>query len=517
MRVKVPARRADVRFGKAGDTAVLIDPVLDMTYAIDDVVAFVWVHLREQSDLKALMAVMEESPGDLYRALMFLSERGLLQGARASHNEGVSRETPSLEKAIDFKSIPLVFAPGLRHECQACGSCCSATDVGPVRPAIAENIRQQSWSHVSALSDGLDPFREISSSNTSNDSVLLLKMQNDRCVFLSHEGLCEVHATLGAQYKPTPCRQFPYVFTELNGALNVSLQMECRAYWAAKTASEPTHTKEEELRDLLSSGAPIHRLPRPLRLDIGTLWNDVDYLEFEANIVHELRTACVPGAPLATPFQVIAKVFQTSISSFQSSLASADTYLSSAYWPVDVQAFRSRPSGKTYFENLQSVMASIEVFCNEAEVVARERNLPYLANRFVVLARSTREAAQINLNAKWDDPDAARTILTDLFISGITGRDILRHCRDLRTGLGWLVLRSWLVLALASARAIDACRVSLRITDLIDSMVTVCKMARERAVLEVVDGLRSDIVSVFLTHLEALTSHAALPKWGPEE
>ena len=82
----VPARRSDIRRGKAGDTIVLIDPVVGVTYAIDDSVHTVWRALSQPCSLQDLIDGISEAPDQIRRALMFLAFRGLLAGKRAEHN-----------------------------------------------------------------------------------------------------------------------------------------------------------------------------------------------------------------------------------------------------------------------------------------------------------------------------------------------------------------------------------------------------------------------------------------------
>ena len=126
-RLQVPARRSDIRRGKAGDTVVLIDPVVGVTYAIDESIHLVWRALSKSCALQDLIAGIPEPPDQIRRALMFLAVRGLLAGKRAEHNLNVSRETPPKIDINERTEVPIAFTPGMRHECQACGSCCSAT------------------------------------------------------------------------------------------------------------------------------------------------------------------------------------------------------------------------------------------------------------------------------------------------------------------------------------------------------------------------------------------------------
>ena len=148
----------------------------------------------------------------------------------------------------------------------------------------------------------------------------------------------------------------------------------------------------------------------------------------------------------------------------------------------------------------------------QAQEIADDRDLSHLALRFGVLFHAASATPTSMKTLRFEDPHTAIDVVTDLFISGIASRDFVRHLGDLRIGFAWLLLRSWLVLSLTHYRSKTACRISSRSTDLIDSIVTVCKMLRERAVLEALNDNKAILESVFLNQIETVTSYTAPPE-----
>ena len=502
--VEVPARRSDIKQGRSGTTSVLTDPVMCMTYAINPMIKAIWSILDRPKTVLELAHITGTEVAEIEVAVTFLLQRALLKTPHATYNEIASRDILRSLQEVSLSDVGLTYTPGLKHACQACGSCCSATDVGPVRHSVADDIRSANWSHIPALATGMDPFRKVSTNGPDGKPLLLLETVDDKCVFLSSGGACEVHAALGGTRKPTPCRQFPYVFTHTDVGIRVSLQMECRAYDRAKAAAPETSSQSTMLRELLQSGAPIHQLPTPLRAATGLLWGHHDYVRFESELIQSLRRACTKGTPTSQPFNVLVQTTRKAIQTLYKR-AGMDA---SVPWYVENQDLSSL-AGVSPYINIQTITDELTTFCFHAQSVAKTRRLPHLAQRFNTLGRALDFANEDVFDIRWDDPDAARSILTDLFVSGIANREVIRHCRDVQIGVAWLVLRSWLALAMAKMRAKEVCRVSCRTTDLIDSMVIVCKMLRERAVLEVIDGMKSRVTLAFLTNLEALTSDTA--------
>jgi hypothetical protein len=105
-------------------------------------------------------------------------------------------------------------------------------------------------------------------------------------------------------------------------------------------------------------------------------------------------------------------------------------------------------------------------------------------------------------------------VLSDLLVSALFGKEALRRS-DLRYGLARIGMRAWFTLSGACQRAKEACRTHVVTQDVIDSMVTMSKMLRERAVEEFLDEFKSSIISAFLTNLGVFTKTTPPRRKGP--
>ncbi len=423
-------------------------------------------------------------PSLIYRYVLKLQKLGYLEGLRAEHNRKAQQRIVDSD-SIDTESIQMSFLPGLQHACQACGSCCSSTDVGPLNIEQVQRINSHDWTDIIPdLDTNEDLFR---TAKFGEKSIVLTEMRNDQCIFLSDDKLCLVHRHLGADYKPTQCRQFPYVFSFVNDRIDVSLSMECRAYWKAKKAATPPSEQQEMLRELLELGAPIHRVSKTVVWDSNLMCSELDYLKWEEQMIQ----AIVDSADEEQLF-----------SSLQSMMSKADelfsllgdpiqeqesTWVNPAQWATAFSCSESDFLVENEVEklSLESILNSLAEFSHQANGVASERNLKGLALRFNFLHNAAKSAAgNINLGAfGWSEPTVVREIIRDVLTSGLFAKTVPR-LGTIQFGISVLALRCVLMVYGACYRAREACRVNVSVQDLIDSMVTLSKMLREEAVVE---------------------------------
>lgn len=83
----------------------------------------------------------------------------------------------------------------LRHTCTLCGGCCEGVRV-PLYNAD-EEARARSAGAALGVPGPIDGG--------------FLRFEDGQCVFLGDDGLCRIHAELGADRKPTLCDQFPLI------------------------------------------------------------------------------------------------------------------------------------------------------------------------------------------------------------------------------------------------------------------------------------------------------------------
>ena len=256
--IRLPAVRADLTVHSSDNEKfpfTVVDEVMKQHIPLNALGYWIFNQLSCSQDSTLIInnshnsdnsEVSNLNPRTLYRHISFMAKRGLFQGIRADNNRNAN---DSMLLTNDSQSqLVFEYEDGLKHECQACGSCCSATDVGPVDPATVQMIEEEDWSNDIDLNatDGL--FRTFHSGDTT---LHLTQMKQDQCVFLSAEKKCLIHARLGKHKKPTPCKQFPYIFSRIQNRIQVSIQMECRAYLKAKNAADHTGTQESELNHLI--------------------------------------------------------------------------------------------------------------------------------------------------------------------------------------------------------------------------------------------------------------------------
>jgi len=521
--IQLPAVRSDLTIKPSSSKRfpyTVIDNLLKQHVPLDDLGYWLFTQLGRREDTKTLLARLKSlndmniTPELMYRHINFMAERGLFQGRRTANNQqAVDSVEP--ENALS-SSLVMEYEDGLRHECQACGSCCSATDVGPVDPSTVQAIEEHDWSEDIDMSanDGL--FRSFQS---GDETVYLTQMKQDQCVFLSSDKKCLIHARLGKNKKPTPCRQFPYVFSRLNNRIQVSLQMECRAYLKAKNAAEHTRTQEADLRNLIESGSPIHSIDLPIRVDDGLYVGLDEYLLIEKTIVSAVRTADF-GLGILDPLVGYATGVEAALTELYGPIIGDEQFRSPTSWndihDANIELGSEVDPWSKFLQQTQQFETELAGFAQQASVVAEERSLTWLSQRFSVLERTTRAAcSQLEPQTfAANNLEGIKTIIADVLVSGILAREPVRQ-GELRAGLATLGLKAWMTLCGGCQRAKDACRVEVTTQDIIDSMVTISKMLREKAVRDVLEQQKNTLISVFLTNLEVFAQRRAPRLEGP--
>ncbi len=63
--------------------------------------------------------------------------------------------------------------------------------------------------------------------SVSSEHVAKIKLKNNRCAFLSSEGLCDLYTHLGEHYLSQTCQLYPRTFNQVNDVLECSLALSC--------------------------------------------------------------------------------------------------------------------------------------------------------------------------------------------------------------------------------------------------------------------------------------------------
>ncbi|MFT5429976.1 MAG: Fe-S-cluster containining protein [Myxococcota bacterium] len=502
MSIALPRFRSDLKL-VAKD--VVEDPVFDRRVSLGGGGAILADLLKKPGmTAEALDDQLSIGPAKLLARLRHFAAYGLFEGPRISMSLQASRPP-----AAPPTTKPFVIRDDLRHACQACGSCCSATDVGPVPDAVADRILERDWSDdIPGLESNEDLFRTV---EHNGESTRLTSMKQDQCVFLAPDKLCLIHRHIGFEAKPSPCRQFPYIFVDQGDGIAVSLQMECRAYWKARSAAGPTSGEVDSLQALLDNGAPVHKMDDVVLVDQALQIDRETYLALEGRIIEAVRAAEATGDVFAV-MGAYARAVDTELTELYAPITKAESCLETARWRAAFpKGIAEGPSPESNFTlDLARFGEQFGEFSREASTVAADRGLSWLAQRLLLLNRAADAVVAIDTSAfEVRDPEVVAGTVADIIISSLFAKEPIRRSHSLRYGLALLGMRVMLTWASSCERAKSACRVEVFERDIIDSMVTISKMLRERAVLDCCNSLKPLIVSLFLTNLGVFARQSA--------
>lgn len=449
---------------------------------LDAVGAVVLDELQRERGARELHGAVERRLGArvpprlLARHVQHLARSYLLEGPRSL--AWVERVGGSSEAAGgDRAAMPLDFLGGLQHECQACGACCLGTDVGPLPAALVERLDAHDWGdRVAARREGIPLFREA---RLDGDPLWLMGSRNDACVFLRDDKLCQIHAELGAAAKPSMCRQFPYLFTQVpGGRIAVSVQMECRAYLKAKRAASPPAEQQQMLRELLGAGAFVQTVLDPVQVAPGLAasWEEAAALERELLGAFGAAGAAVDGACAAAG--VVAEWAARRTEGWEEPHLEPELW--AGIWP---EAFGDvgGDDGAVYARRSSALVERLSGHLCEEALRHREAGHHLEADRFALLERGLRAAhGQLDVTFFRAGP-ALDEILSDSWRAAVFAKEPLQG-GTIVDGLARINLRLVLIRAIACLRARDALRMHVTDQDSVDSMVLVNKMGRQRSV-----------------------------------
>ncbi len=149
---------------------------------------------------------------------------------------------------------PYLARPGARYRCFGDGLCCS--DMHAVGP-----LDQKAVVTLSVIAPEALCFSEAHDAH-----VLMMREGDGTCVFLT-DGLCQLHATMGGELKPSPCVRFPFglVATPSGGRITTDHRCTCRTL-----GDRPPIDLDEALvsvREGTDRARADHRVEDRVRLD----------------------------------------------------------------------------------------------------------------------------------------------------------------------------------------------------------------------------------------------------------
>jgi Fe-S-cluster containining protein len=171
--------------------------------------------------------------------------------------------TKEAESPEEAPTAPLTFhaRADASFSCGSCGLCCRALhDIGPIQEQERSNIinaakliertKARSAAEILQLSPPADP---------SEYWPYQLATQKGRCLFLTKESRCSIHAEVGAEQKPMVCQTFPLQLSMIHGQARVIASSRCPS--VTLTQGAPLDT--EAAAHLWKNGTPLVQPKEP--------------------------------------------------------------------------------------------------------------------------------------------------------------------------------------------------------------------------------------------------------------
>ncbi|MCC6621087.1 MAG: YkgJ family cysteine cluster protein [Deltaproteobacteria bacterium] len=440
------ALREGVRLEPTSEhTAALFDPLLGKRVKLDAVGTRLARALGPGKTTAALAdeltldeAAVARSLAALERLYMIDTPTSRALAADASATRRVQAMTPA--------EAPLVVRPEARFTCTMCGSCCGGHNVGPVDPDILDGLAPHldGLAAASGRDDARGLFFQIGG---EVGGQVLCHSVGGSCVFLTEDRKCRIHAELGGDKKPRPCRIFPYELIATPRGVAVTIQRECRGFPEARNGKLLSESLDE-LREVMALAG---RLPivRPIvkRLD-GTV---LDWASYEA--LEERLHALVDDASLSTSELLVALT-----------RAVSGEPPGSAEPSHEGQRAELAAVADTIVQAMDAMLATIPA--PDDRLTVKADGLAHARAAAKVLLSDWRR-----VSSELERPEQ-RSLLRDHLHHALMAKDLLL-ADTLEAGIARLVLEWSLAKALAIHRAREVKRRHLVTQDLMDGLVSV--------------------------------------------
>lgn len=165
-----------------------------------------------------------------------------------------------------MSSHEFLFPPGQRYDCQCCGRCCPAYEIGVTAEEKARLVAQH-WETGKALA-GRPLFVE------RRKGTILALNERGVCLFLDEQNRCRIHGRFGEAAKPLGCRLYPFVLNPTGPEIRVSVRFDCPA--VAANRGRPVAEHASLLRVLAEKGLPasaFRMAPPPFRRGRTLEWS----------------------------------------------------------------------------------------------------------------------------------------------------------------------------------------------------------------------------------------------------
>jgi len=153
---------------------------------------------------------------------------------------------------------PLEMAPDYRFSCDGQGSCCRFYGSIPFMPVDALSARLHAADRPMPIAPQ-NLFLPVSGAHLDPAHPAVVAQVNGRCVFLNADERCDIHASSGAEAKPTVCQTYPAVFVDDGEVVRVSATPECACIFD----SAESEGGERLLPDTIRLRGDLHPLIAP--------------------------------------------------------------------------------------------------------------------------------------------------------------------------------------------------------------------------------------------------------------
>ncbi len=175
-----------------------------------------------------------------------------------------------------------IHIPDMTYDCVMCGRSC-----------------RQRWSIVVAeelqgpilASEGAARARERGYLPlTVEQPIQVGRREDDGCSLLNDKELCSIHAELGFQAKPDPCRQFPFHPVPSPGGFYLGMSFACKAVQEGLGRPLEEHRPQvEALAEELTERYGLYEEEPIVPIDDERTAPWDEYLQFEANLRGQLQ------------------------------------------------------------------------------------------------------------------------------------------------------------------------------------------------------------------------------------
>lgn len=507
----IPALRAELELApNQGANATkhphtLVDPLCGQTLYIDESGAILADALREKRSIEWLLQRLGGAPNSaltLYNYVVYFHRHHLFDDARSERYARIASESQR-----EPTPRRLLLHDEARHRCQASGSCCGHTDIGPIPRERTERLLAVDWpSQMPWIGENDELFHTYTLADGREVTVIQRDELTNYCRFLAPDRLCVVHKSAGYDAKPLICRQFPFVFSETPEGIAVSIQMECREYLAAKHAAQPLGVdREDELWELIDQGAAKHAVPQVIDLDGHASLPYAEYRVLEDELLEILQRP----QPLAERLVALRDRVQLAREHVIALIGARPAYLEARTWRGQI------PNLLDYDGDPKSVLAAAQRTYGELSQTAQrdyatyqQINDSFAANRTINYQKALSGLFFDFRFASYADPQGeVDEVLRDSLLNYLFSKEAARH-ETLVQGLARGFLRLLTTWSQAILLATFGCRSHLVGRDAIDAMVTVNKIFRDKNVRESFDRLHRSLAFLFFDRLELFVGGA---------